>query len=58
MAAGDGLATEVLRALDAAGVAVSDIAVRSASLDHVFLTLTGHMAEEQLETELAEEAAV
>jgi ABC-2 type transport system ATP-binding protein len=43
----DGLATEVLRALDAAGIAVSDIAVRSASLDDVFLTLTGHIAEEK-----------
>lgn len=38
----DGLATEVLRGLDAAGVAVTDIVVRSASLDDVFLTLTGH----------------
>ena len=28
--------------LDAAGVKVNDIAVRSASLDDVFLTLTGH----------------
>ena len=57
-----GLATEVLRALDAAGVGVSDIAVRSASLDDVFLTLTGHTAEapvqEEEEDELAEEAAV
>jgi len=43
----DGLATEVVRALDAAGVKVSDIAVRSASLDDVFLTLTGHKAEEE-----------
>jgi daunorubicin resistance ABC transporter ATP-binding subunit len=43
--ASDGLATEVIRALDAAGVKVSDIAVRSASLDDVFLTLTGHKAE-------------
>ena len=42
----EGLATEVVRALDAAGIAVSDIAVRSASLDDVFLTLTGHAAEE------------
>jgi ABC-2 type transport system ATP-binding protein len=42
----DGLATEVVRALDAAGVKVNDIAVRSASLDDVFLTLTGHKAEE------------
>ena len=41
----DGLATEVVRALDAAGVKVNDIAVRSASLDDVFLTLTGHKAE-------------
>jgi ABC-2 type transport system ATP-binding protein len=47
VAAADGLATEVLRALDAAGVRVSDIAVRSASLDDVFLTLTGHVAEEK-----------
>jgi len=47
VAAADGLATEVLRALDAAGVGVSDIAVRGASLDDVFLTLTGHMAEEK-----------
>jgi len=58
----DGLATEVLRALDAAGVGVSDIAVRSASLDDVFLTLTGHPAEapdqDEAEDELAEEAAV
>jgi len=58
----DGLATEVLRALDAAGVRVSDIAVRSASLDDVFLTLTGHAAEaadeDDDQAELAEEAAV
>jgi ABC-2 type transport system ATP-binding protein len=58
--AADGLATEVLRALDAEGVAVSDIAVRSASLDDVFLTLTGHKAEEPSahEAELREEAGV
>ena len=58
VAAADGLATEVLRALDAAGVAVSDISVRSASLDDVFLTLTGHAAEAREEAELAQEAAV
>ena len=44
--ASDGLATEIVRALDAAGVKVNDIAVRGASLDDVFLTLTGHMAED------------
>ncbi len=58
----DGLATEVLRALDAAGVGVSDIAVRSASLNDVFRTLTGRAAEAADEdddkAELAEEAAV
>jgi ABC-2 type transport system ATP-binding protein len=56
----DGLATEVLRALDAAGVGVSDIAVRSASLDDVFRTLTGHTAEkpDEDEDELAQEATV
>ena len=57
--AADGLATEVLRALDAADVAVSDISVRSASLDDVFLTLTGHAAEIPEEAEPApEEVAV
>jgi daunorubicin resistance ABC transporter ATP-binding subunit len=45
--ASDGLATEVVRALDAAGVKVTEIAVRSASLDDVFLTLTGHKAEDE-----------
>ena len=45
--ASDGLATEVVRSLDAAGVKVSEISVRSASLDDVFLTLTGHAAEEK-----------
>ena len=60
MAAQDGLATEVLRALDAACVRVSDISVRSASLDDVFLTLTGHAAEEggTEETEEKEYAAL
>ena len=47
--ASDGLATEVVRALDAAGVKVNDIAVRGASLDDVFLTLTGRVAEEKRE---------
>jgi hypothetical protein len=37
----------VVRALDAAGVKVSEISVRSASLDDVFLTLTGHVAEDK-----------
>jgi ABC-2 type transport system ATP-binding protein len=57
--ASDGLATEVVRALDAAGVKVSEISVRSASLDDVFLTLTGHAAEEKTaKTKQAEKEAV
>ena len=47
MIASDGLATEVVRSLDAAGVKVNEISVRSASLDDVFLTLTGHAAEDK-----------
>ena len=60
----DGLATEVLRALDAAGVGVSDIAVRSASLDDVFLHAHrprgggGRRRQDEDKAELAEEAAV
>jgi ABC-2 type transport system ATP-binding protein len=57
--ASDGLATEVVRALDAAGVKVSEISVRSASLDDVFLTLTGHVAEDKtVKTEQNEKEAV
>jgi daunorubicin resistance ABC transporter ATP-binding subunit len=48
--AADGLATDVVRSLDAAGVKVSEISVRSASLDDVFLTLTGHGAEDKTAT--------
>jgi ABC-2 type transport system ATP-binding protein len=57
VAAAAGLATEVVRALDAAGVKVNDIAVRGASLDDVFLTLTGHAAEEVKEQEKEEVTA-
>jgi daunorubicin resistance ABC transporter ATP-binding subunit len=58
VAAADGLATEVIRALDAAGVKVTDIAVRGASLDDVFLTLTGHKAEEDGQASTPEEVPV
>jgi ABC-2 type transport system ATP-binding protein len=57
--ASDGLATEVVRALDTAGVKVSEITVRSASLDDVFLTLTGHVAEDKpVKTQQNEKEAV
>jgi oleandomycin transport system ATP-binding protein len=41
-AADPGLLAEVVRRLDAAGVAVADLALRRPSLDDVFLRLTGH----------------
>jgi ABC-2 type transport system ATP-binding protein len=53
--AADGLATDVVRALDAAGVKVNDIAVRGASLDDVFLTLTGHLAQDEEQQKEKEE---
>jgi ABC-2 type transport system ATP-binding protein len=40
-----GLATEVVRALDAAGILVDDVEVRQPSLDDVFFALTGRPAE-------------
>jgi ABC-2 type transport system ATP-binding protein len=39
---------EVVRSLDAAGVKVSDLAIRRPTLDDVFLSLTGHVAEEEM----------
>jgi ABC-2 type transport system ATP-binding protein len=44
--AASGLATEVVRALDAAGVPVDNIEVRQPSLDDVFFSLTGGHVEE------------
>ena len=38
---------EAVRALDAAGVATTGLGLRRPSLDDVFLTLTGHAAEEE-----------
>ena len=38
----DGITTEVVRALDAAGVQVTSVTVQRPSLDDVFLSLTGH----------------
>jgi ABC-2 type transport system ATP-binding protein len=37
---------EVLRRLDAAGLTVLDVALRRPTLDDVFLSLTGHAAED------------
>jgi ABC-2 type transport system ATP-binding protein len=40
---------DAVRRLDDAGVAIDDIALRRPTLDDVFLTLTGHAAEEDEE---------
>jgi ABC-2 type transport system ATP-binding protein len=42
-----GAITNAVRQLDAVSVAIDDIAVRVPTLDDVFLTLTGHAAEEE-----------
>ena len=42
MPARDGVTTDVVRALDAAGVRVTDVTLRRPSLDDVFMILTGH----------------
>jgi ABC-type multidrug transport system, ATPase component len=43
---GAAVLTEALRRLDAAGVALHDVALRRPTLDDVFLTLTGHHTEQ------------
>src|SRR5260221_8996943 len=46
-----GAVPEAVRVLDAAGIAVEDLAVVTPTLDDVFLQLTGHAAEEREERE-------
>jgi ABC-2 type transport system ATP-binding protein len=41
-----GVVPDVVRRLDAAGIEVDDVGVREVTLDDVFLSLTGHAAEE------------
>ena len=45
VAEGASILAEVVRRLDAAGVDISDLALRRPTLDDVFLALTGHAAE-------------
>jgi ABC-2 type transport system ATP-binding protein len=53
-----GAIAEAVRRLDDAGLGIDDIAVRRPTLDDVFLSLTGHVAEEEDREEPAlEEAA-
>lgn len=44
---GSGALVDVIRTLDAAGIRIADIGLRRPTLDDVFLTLTGHEAEEK-----------
>lgn len=46
---GAAVLTEALRRLDAANVSLQDVGLRRPTLDDVFLTLTGHVAEENPE---------
>jgi ABC-2 type transport system ATP-binding protein len=50
---GAAVLADALRLLDAAGVRVDDVGLRRPTLDDVFLTLTGHMAEARPEPEEA-----
>jgi ABC-2 type transport system ATP-binding protein len=52
-----GAIMEAVRRLDAAGLSVDDIGLRRPTLDDVFLTLTGHVAEEHPADEGEERAA-
>jgi len=45
--AAEGLTTQVVRALDQAGVPVNDVTMQRASLDDVFLALTGHATRQE-----------
>jgi ABC-2 type transport system ATP-binding protein len=54
LAEGAGVLAEVVRQLDSAEVTIVDLALRRPTLDDVFLRLTGHVAEEQEETESEE----
>ena len=44
---GSTVLVDAIRALDAQGVAVSDLQLRRPTLDDVFMSLTGHVAEEE-----------
>src|ERR1700689_2003769 len=55
VAAAEGLTTRVVRALDAAGVQVNDVTIQRASLDDVFLALTGHPSETASDTDDADD---
>ncbi|MER6787863.1 ATP-binding cassette domain-containing protein [Streptomyces sp. NPDC000658] len=51
------LLAEVIRELDARGIEIDDIGLRRPTLDDVFLSLTGHVAEAKAEAEAEESEA-
>jgi len=51
VSAAEGLTTRVVRALDDAGVQVNDVTIGRASLDDVFLSLTGHLSSSEDDSE-------
>jgi ABC-2 type transport system ATP-binding protein len=53
----DGTIVDAVRRLDEAGIGVEDLAMRRPTLDDVFLSLTGHAAEERGEQREEERAA-
>ncbi|HEY7731243.1 MAG TPA: ATP-binding cassette domain-containing protein [Gaiellaceae bacterium] len=53
----NGAIADVVRRLDEAGIGIDDIAVRRPTLDDVFLTLTGHVAEEDGDGDAASDEA-
>jgi ABC-2 type transport system ATP-binding protein len=53
---GSAALVQVIRDLDAERIAIDDIGLRRPTLDDVFLTLTGHSAEEKAEEAPAEQA--
>jgi ABC-2 type transport system ATP-binding protein len=50
---GSAVLIDALRQLDAAGVVVKDVGIRRPTLDDVFLSLTGHAAEDAADPSLA-----
>lgn len=52
------LLAEVIRELDARGIEIDDIGLRRPTLDDVFISLTGHVAEDATATEQTEESAI
>jgi ABC-2 type transport system ATP-binding protein len=51
---GPAVTADALRRIDAAGISLSGLALREPSLDDVFISLTGHKAEDEVKAETAD----